>query len=133
MLARIAHGALIAIYCIFNLAARAGGAPGPTPQLHPGRKRSCSAAGFRPPGAHPDRPPPPGLRAPSSVPYMGSAAAMAGTTAGPPRNPSTNVCTAMAAALRSEEHTSELQSHLNLVCRLLLEKKKTEAKATPHT
>src|SRR5260370_27640363 len=25
---------------------------------------------------------------------------------------------------RSEEHTSELQSHLNLVCRLLLEKKK---------
>src|SRR5260370_7779398 len=29
---------------------------------------------------------------------------------------------------RSEEHTSELQSHLNLVCRLLLEKKKL----TPH-
>src|SRR5260370_29256784 len=28
-------------------------------------------------------------------------------------------------ACRSEEHTSELQSHLNLVCRLLLEKKKT--------
>src|SRR5260370_32637320 len=27
-------------------------------------------------------------------------------------------------AHRSEEHTSELQSHLNLVCRLLLEKKK---------
>src|SRR5207237_10728956 len=27
-------------------------------------------------------------------------------------------------AKRSEEHTSELQSHLNLVCRLLLEKKK---------
>src|SRR5260370_19801084 len=26
-------------------------------------------------------------------------------------------------AKRSEEHTSELQSHLNLVCRLLLEKK----------
>src|SRR5260370_2314157 len=32
---------------------------------------------------------------------------------------------------RSEEHTSELQSHLNLVCRLLLEKKKRNA--TPHT
>src|SRR5260370_27620293 len=30
-----------------------------------------------------------------------------------------------ASASRSEEHTSELQSHLNLVCRLLLEKKKT--------
>src|SRR4051812_50001509 len=27
---------------------------------------------------------------------------------------------------RSEEHTSELQSHVNLVCRLLLEKKKTQ-------
>src|SRR5882762_11173038 len=30
-------------------------------------------------------------------------------------------------APRSEEHTSELQSHLNLVCRLLLEKKKKNA------
>src|SRR5260370_25328830 len=30
----------------------------------------------------------------------------------------------VAELLRSEEHTSELQSHLNLVCRLLLEKKK---------
>src|SRR5207237_8101833 len=29
---------------------------------------------------------------------------------------------------RSEEHTSELQSHLNLVCRLLLEKKKNNTK-----
>src|SRR5947207_10627660 len=31
-----------------------------------------------------------------------------------------------AAAGRSEEHTSELQSHSDLVCRLLLEKKKQE-------
>src|SRR5260370_3656457 len=31
-----------------------------------------------------------------------------------------------AAHGRSEEHTSELQSHLNLVCRLLLEKKKKD-------
>src|SRR5882762_12019873 len=30
----------------------------------------------------------------------------------------------LAGIRRSEEHTSELQSHLNLVCRLLLEKKK---------
>src|SRR5260370_22929808 len=30
----------------------------------------------------------------------------------------------LSPAVRSEEHTSELQSHLNLVCRLLLEKKK---------
>src|SRR5260370_30711646 len=42
---------------------------------------------------------------------------------------------------RSEEHTSELQSHLNLVCRLLLEKKKkiyssctrSNRRPTPHT
>src|SRR5260370_27798474 len=32
---------------------------------------------------------------------------------------------------RSEEHTSELQSHLNLVCRLLLEKKKTRLSPAP--
>src|SRR5437588_8361320 len=32
----------------------------------------------------------------------------------------------LALDLRSEEHTSELQSHSDLVCRLLLEKKKTE-------
>src|SRR5260370_19752173 len=34
---------------------------------------------------------------------------------------------------RSEEHTSELQSHLNLVCRLLLEKKKNRACPTTRT
>src|SRR5260370_4787198 len=33
---------------------------------------------------------------------------------------------------RSEEHTSELQSHLNLVCRLLLEKKKTSTVSCVH-
>src|SRR5262249_61384073 len=33
------------------------------------------------------------------------------------------------SAVRSEEHTSELQSLTNLVCRLLLEKKKTTAHA----
>src|SRR4051812_49576473 len=30
--------------------------------------------------------------------------------------------------IRSEEHTSELQSHVNLVCRLLLEKKKIDVR-----
>src|SRR5690242_21495546 len=41
-----------------------------------------------------------------------------------------------AEQIRSEEHTSELQSHVNLVCRLLLEKKKKKKKSTstvPHT
>src|SRR5260370_6032417 len=33
-------------------------------------------------------------------------------------------------AARSEEHTSELQSHLNLVCRLLLEKKNKKESAS---
>src|SRR5260370_22222895 len=37
--------------------------------------------------------------------------------------PETNLVDEEGCA-RSEEHTSELQSHLNLVCRLLLEKKK---------
>src|SRR2546427_607796 len=36
-----------------------------------------------------------------------------------------------ASSRRSEEHTSELQSQSNLVCRLLLEKKKQKRK--PHT
>src|SRR2546422_3881894 len=35
-----------------------------------------------------------------------------------------------AARMRSEEHTSELQSRLHLVCRLLLEKKKKTPSAT---
>src|SRR5437588_7753690 len=34
------------------------------------------------------------------------------------------VCHSARPAARSEEHTSELQSHSDLVCRLLLEKKK---------
>src|SRR5687768_17958943 len=34
-------------------------------------------------------------------------------------------------ATRSEEHTSELQSRLHLVCRLLLEKKKTTSTHPP--
>src|SRR2546426_6472288 len=38
---------------------------------------------------------------------------------------SEDVRVASIAARRSEEHTSELQSPCNLVCRLLLEKKKT--------
>src|SRR5260221_5226331 len=35
-----------------------------------------------------------------------------------------NTCSSPPGAARSEEHTSELQSHSDLVCRLLLEKKK---------
>src|SRR3989475_9391030 len=39
-------------------------------------------------------------------------------------NHRTAVCCSRAKPSRSEEHTSELQSQSNLVCRLLLEKKK---------
>src|SRR2546427_2413968 len=42
-----------------------------------------------------------------------------GTPAVRPHHPGT-----VSAGIRSEEHTSELQSQSNLVCRLLLEKKK---------
>src|SRR5205809_6117817 len=41
------------------------------------------------------------------------------------RKRSTSDCLSPALDHRSEEHTSELQSRLHLVCRLLLEKKKT--------
>src|SRR5947207_10714495 len=52
---------------------------------------------------------------------------LAAASAGPcPRSPSsTRAPTSFAPkSSRSEEHTSELQSHSDLVCRLLLEKKK---------
>src|SRR5436309_4415857 len=39
-------------------------------------------------------------------------------------------CAIFAAFTRSEEHTSELQSRENLVCRLLLEKKKNKKTTT---
>src|SRR5256885_7220850 len=42
----------------------------------------------------------------------------------PPGASTTQVCV-LVTHFRSEEHTSELQSPCNLVCRLLLEKKKT--------
>src|SRR5437588_2192094 len=40
---------------------------------------------------------------------------------------------AIDLAARSEEHTSELQSHSDLVCRLLLEKKKKTSQITQQT
>src|SRR5258706_7508354 len=46
--------------------------------------------------------------------------------------PATERPTNTSAAFRSEEHTSELQSLTNLVCRLLLEKKKKILRAPYH-
>src|SRR5436305_8025756 len=51
-------------------------------------------------------------------------------TANGPRRPGP---TASSASGRSEEHTSELQSRPHLVCRLLLEKKKTNTPTTRKT
>src|SRR5690242_21533512 len=45
-------------------------------------------------------------------------------SAGPGPRSLVGVAARVRAEPRSEEHTSELQSHVNLVCRLLLEKKK---------
>src|SRR5437588_4795420 len=43
------------------------------------------------------------------------------------RDPSVTRKAAVTSEERSEEHTSELQSHSDIVCRLLLEKKKRHA------
>ena len=53
---------------------------------------------------------------------VGSTAALSATSGIPDRD---LVDFQIGDGLRSEEHTSELQSRRNLVCRLLLEKKKT--------
>src|SRR5207237_7783815 len=58
-----------------------------------------------------------------------SAYAPGATTPSSPLRPSSSA----PREVRSEEHTSELQSHLNLVCRLLLEKKKKSLTAPQHT
>src|SRR5947208_9924105 len=56
-------------------------------------------------------------------PYL-ALAASGSLTLPPPAAPILPRHTSSPAALRSEEHTSELQSPDHLVCRLLLEKKK---------
>src|SRR5438477_2394173 len=62
---------------------------------------------------------PPGLK---SVQPMGAAPAVSASKS------SHNASPLQPEVMRSEEHTSELQSHVNLVCRLLLEKKKKKKK-----
>src|SRR5438034_8199439 len=49
-----------------------------------------------------------------------------------PKRPATPPCALSAILPRSEEHTSELQSHSDLVCRLLLEKKNTDRRTERH-
>src|SRR2546422_4584437 len=63
-------------------------------------------------GVHPNF----GLAAPSDGPFPSDRFTKA--------DPTQNTCEQVNLPMRSEEHTSELQSRLHLVCRLLLEKKK---------
>src|SRR5260221_10720865 len=53
-----------------------------------------------------------------------TACSSAGVSGGRRTRPVTQLAFASSESGRSEEHTSELQSHSDLVCRLLLEKKK---------
>src|SRR2546422_1443995 len=63
--------------------------------------------------------------APSSSPANSSAAqAPANSSAAKPTPVCRDTTARFCRKMRSEEHTSELQSRLHLVCRLLLEKKK---------
>src|SRR2546422_8338166 len=69
----------------------------------------------------------------------GWAVARIGSTSGrrTPSSPSVSMrrkarAVSGSASIRSEEHTSELQSRLHLVCRLLLEKKKKRSKEIIH-
>src|SRR6267143_7233852 len=59
-----------------------------------------------------------------ALPIPRAAARSRGTRHRTGRGRRSAACSGPAPALRSEEHTSELQSQFHLVCRLLLEKKK---------
>src|SRR2546422_3174127 len=58
--------------------------------------------------------------------YKWSAAGNCWQRQHPASNKAETLCVEPANNSRSEEHTSELQSRLHLVCRLLLEKKKNK-------
>src|SRR5688572_32296918 len=73
------------------------------------------------PGAYRDPPCPPLVRADPCHSSQGTATVATSTTTTTARISTSRPARIMS---RSEEHTSELQSQSNLVCRLLLEKKK---------
>src|SRR5437588_9644743 len=68
------------------------------------------------------RRPPRSTLFPYTTLFRSQAQAMIGTTVTLAAKPEES----LRLSLRSEEHTSELQSHSDLVCRLLLEKKKNK-------
>src|SRR3989449_4061849 len=94
------------------LASAVGGAAGAT---------AAAAASSSKPASQPRSSTPPERNVPRN-------AAAAYRTFVTQRTPSAVTTPAAARGTRSEEHTSELQSRLHLVCRLLLEKKKKTRK-----
>src|SRR3989449_4937392 len=87
-----------------------------------------------PPVGSPMMRPRPAARNAASKSSAGPAVALDTSAAiGPPyEGRSARGATVSASGPRSEEHTSELQSRLHLVCRLLLEKKKTTTEFREH-
>src|SRR2546427_5002620 len=94
---------------------------------------NCAPATFQPAPAQPSRKPLPRVWPAAVAPFSPKVAIrLPDTPCSPPRPAGRKYSTALltrsvglaACDSRSEEHTSELQSQSNLVCRLLLEKKK---------
>src|SRR5438477_8736722 len=67
----------------------------------------------------------------STPPNRAPSIAWCSFSVSPQKRSSPNVSNRNVWRPRSEEHTSELQSHVNLVCRLLLEKKNKQNPETP--
>src|SRR2546428_8498791 len=68
-----------------------------------------------------------------ALPISGAAAPRPRVAGAGDRGPSFPLRGAARASCRSEEHTSELQSRSDLVCRLLLETKKRDTQELPFT
>src|SRR5690606_41946581 len=87
-----------------------------------GRSPRCSLSPYTPLFRSPT------CRIDANAPCVGYRSSRRGATSSLPdslaRAASTAARAASSSSIRSEEHTSELQSRENLVCRLLLEKKK---------
>src|SRR5260370_18395892 len=88
--------------------------------FQPGRRTST-----HPPGARARLPPVPPYRVPTRPCILGTAPWISCL---PPSSPGSSI-PSMVRSTRSEEHTSQLQSHLNLLCPLLLEKKKSPTRS----
>src|SRR5260370_5380528 len=95
-----------------------------TPEIYPLSLPDALPISSTPGASRTDGPSRSGICMPSLGAWAGSRTSLSTCAASPPANRSQAIVSASSGKMdRSEEHTSELQSHLNLVCRLLLEKK----------